>query len=535
MRHLRPFALALLATLAGCVEPDPADDLATTEQELDISWDGSFNVVNTASATVNYKEIYAGQLVAGATIRLSTSRFGGSTWGPDHFPYLRLGSYDTGGFRDVMRAEGRYPRQLATDNNAELVYTAPRTQHVYLRIGCKWNWGCGGVVGRNVDFDSNGQLRNVELAFDDIGRRGTGYRSGFWWNGLMENRNDWWSNCPWDASCHNQGMTRLRTGVDGKGPANWLMFTRNEAANLYFVQLGSLNGSTGMFAQNANPPPGNNLIVARKDTMYDAQAGTGSYEHAGGIQAIGHYVMVGVENNGGSSGSYLRLWDVANPTMAAYRGGEWRSDVQAAAIGMTKIGTRATPSIDGTIPVDRWMMAIAGAGSRSVVFQTKLATTGTSLGDGMTGWSPPTTWTVKNCTTYSLGGAPYEVCEADAARPGLSKAFRSYQGLNLLTEVSVNGQPGRVFLLGTVKEGNTDLAELFEVSSWDFGTRPSTCPSTQTYCLEKVRSLTLSCDGGCNFDGAAGAFLDADRDRLVLYGQEHDKSTTASWQTFKEF
>jgi hypothetical protein len=29
--------------------------------------------------------------------------------------------------------------------------------------------------------------------------------------------------------------------------------------------------------------------------------------------------------------------------------------------------------------------------------------------------------------------------------------------------------------------------------------------------------------------------VDADRDRLVIYGQEKDKSTTASWQTFKEF
>lgn len=524
MKHL---SLLLIAALAGCVEPDPADDLATIEQDLDISWDGSFNVVNTASATVNYKEIYAGQLVAGATIRLSTSRFGGSTWGPDHFPYLRLGSYDTGAFRDVMRAEGRYPRQLSTDNNVELVYTAPRTQHVYLRIGCKWNWGCGGTVGRNVDFDSNGELQNVELAFDAMVQRGSGFRSGFWWNGLMQN--DSWST-------HNQGLTRLRTGTDGKGAANWLMFTRNEAANLYFVQLGSVTSTTDLFGQNANPPLGSNLIVHRKDTMYDAAAGTYPYEHAGGIQAMGHYVMVGVEKNDDGEGSYLRMWDVANPQAPSYRGGMRRYDVAAAAIGMTKIATRATPSIDGTVPVDRWMMAIAGGGTESIVFETRPATTGTSLGDYAALWSSSVTWRVKNCrlTTVNLG--QYRICDADDAAPGVDKLFHSYQGINLITETSRNGQPGRLFLLGTTKiYGYKDVADLFEVSSHDFGTRPAGCPSTQAFCLKKVRTATLRCDGGCNFIGAGGAYVDADRGRLVLYGQEYDKSTTASWQTFKEF
>lgn len=534
---MRPTAILILLALQplACGGEEPPEAVEAADSALS-AFDGSFATAWTDDARVNYQERPVGGIAAGATVRLSTQYFGGWTARTDQFPYLRLGYYDQfGQWREVARASGRYPKVAATDNHANLIYTAPRSQRLHVRIGCMYNGDCSGAVGRSVDFDSNGELTNVPWSYDRMVARASS-RTGFWWNGLMQDLNDLGTTCGWDWDCHNQGMTRLRTGGDGSGPSNWLMFTRNEAANLYFVQIGSAADGPGPWAQNAAPPPPSNLIRHRKDTQWDQNAGTGSYEHAGGIQASGRYVLVGVEDNNGGAGTYLRLWDVADPMLPSYRGGQFRSDLNAAAIAMAKIGGWSTAPIEGLVPADRWLLAIAGKGSETLHFSTKMASVTSWLGQFPTGWSGSIRWSVKNCRTTFQNGGSYRVCEADDAAPGVDKLFHAYQHISLIAERSAGGRPGRVFLLGTTRVYNRDdVADLFEVSSYDFGERPAGCPANQFYCLKKVRGGALACNGGCNFLGAAGTFIDADGERLMVYGQEHDKSESGDWQTFKEF
>jgi hypothetical protein len=119
--------------------------------------------------------------------------------------------------------------------------------------------------------------------------------------------------------------------------------------------------------------------------------------------------------------------------------------------------------------------------------------------------------------------------------------FRTYyQNINLLTACGDNGEEkGQLYLLGTTAgdRSGTDRVDLFElIISPGSDTRyPGTTHTVQLVRrATKVMHCTAAGSGRqCNFDAAAGAYVDPDG-RLLLYATEHDNDGPWPWDEFPQ-
>ncbi len=243
----------------------------------------------------NTKVVDLGWFSPGTTIRVGTcDALDGAAWPPDK-TFFRL--------LDADRTTLTVSWYQCADHGAIIDYTVPWStqglvQKLSLAIGCTGLDACLGLVKLSIDFDSNGVLQDPVAAFRQlISRPSTG--------GCFYSTNAGLSAVhPHDG--HFQGIARLRTpwfGIAGLA-GNSIAVSSNDPARLHFA---SLHSQPILYASRwgSGCDDGYDKIVgqltlsacATSPPLPDCTNGRRWETHAGGIQAIGHYTVVGLENN----------------------------------------------------------------------------------------------------------------------------------------------------------------------------------------------------------------------------------------------
>ncbi len=341
-------------------------------------------------------------------------------------------------------------------------------------------------------LDSNGTLWSVPSAFAAVPTSGVrmGVRPGAFSMTALSN-----------STNHFQGVARLAQGA-------YLALTGSKASDLFLIDLASRSDSaTGRWGTNrpgGAAPPAGDAAVARLDV--GAAAGYPSYDHAGGLQAIGGYVAIGLEPLGATSSSpssAVALVQVTNPSAPQLvstidRGGEGT----AGAVGITRL-------LDGT-----WLMAVGEYDSAKIDFY-----------QGVGGSLATAGWTLVDRWQRSVSGS---FCSG----PGQDSNWGAYQNLNLFTQ-----SDGKVYLVGMHRDsGGDDYADLYELSFLP-EVLPCSLGSTQSgwdVRATKLANKHVTCTDYCDFDGGAGMYLDSAAQGLVLYGVERLFSSSRSYLRLNE-
>jgi hypothetical protein len=250
------------------------------------------------------------------------------------------------------------------------------------------------------------------------------------------------------GSHHFQGIQRL-----GKGP--WVI-TGSAAADVF--------------------------VIDRRGRVVRDQADP-SFSHAGGIQALGSYVGVGVETGGRTDGeSRVVFYDLSRPM----------SPRRLAATISRPAGELPEPCAESRGPTagavalarrpDGSLLMIVGRWDSDVL---DLYRSGESSIEGAR-FRQVASWC--SSRVVDVQGQP--------AR------FGRYQALNLFVQCD-----GGVFLIGFETHEGRDLAALFRLT-----TQPEVG-------LTKLSEREFRCPGGCHF--AAGAGASVEDGRLVFYSVEH--------------
>jgi hypothetical protein len=184
--------------------------------------------------------------------------------------------------------------------------------------------------------------------------------------------------------------------------------------------------------------------------------------HAGGCQAVDHYLVAGIEDNDTNRVSEVQFWDFKRfPTriipMTIPRSGP-KYVSTAGAVGLTSIN-------NGTV------LAVATFNADTVDFYSSDA-------DPFKG-SPFTyqfTWVKEGATKTDW----------------IDQNFGAYQNINLITQAG-----GKLFMVGFDHSGNEDFMDLFNV---DLEADPSSA-------LTKVAKKHMFCTNGCSFTYGAGIYI----------------------------
>ena len=231
-------------------------------------------------------------------------------------------------------------------------------------------------------------------------------------------------------------------------------------------------------------PPPNDVVVS----VIPSDAG---FDHSGGLQAVGNYLAVGLEEG---SRSRVNFWDVSVPTSPR------RLGTLEHATGVTGAGTTSLAKLRG----GRYLLIVGGTDANTLDFYTSRP--GTTPGNPAFDFEA--TWRESQLRTRI---------------PGDSE-FGNYQNLALVSDTS-----GQLFLIGTHRDSvsGEDFADLFLVEN---------DPSASVR-ITKVAKRHLFCGvpftgQQCNFDAAGGIYVTPTQ-RLLVYGTVHDSDSTGV--DFEEF
>ncbi len=224
--------------------------------------------------------------------------------------------------------------------------------------------------------------------------------------------------------------------------------------------------------------------------------GNSPLRHTGGCQAVGNYLVAGLEDNQTNQVSEVQFWDFNRfPTkitpMTLSRSGPPKVST-AGAVGMSSLGNGA-------------VLAVGTFDSATIDFYR-------SDGDPFNG-SPLTlrfTW---------------ESTLADRSS-WLDQKYGSYQNLNLITEAG-----GQLYMVGFAQYGNDDYMDLFTVNADVLGD-----PNTA---LTKVAAQHMYCTDGCSFVYGGGVFIPS-KDGFEVYAVnghsgDYDTGTTIYANIFTPF
>jgi hypothetical protein len=287
-------------------------------------------------------------------------------------------------------------------------------------------------------------------------------------------------------SKHWQGVQRL-TADQGR----YLAVSRS-GRNVSFVvvALPSRNSSrerlrsnrVGSRSARRSPPASDRVVkVVRSDSGFD---------HSGGIQSVGQFLAVGLEEG---SRSRVVFWDLADPRNPR------RTGTLPHATGVKGAGTVSIARLrDG-----RYLLIVGGANANTLDFYLSRA------GGALTSprFAHVATWRERQL----VGG---------------DSEFGNYQNLGL-----VAGAGGTLYLIGTHRNraggrGN-DFADLFRLERTPRSPR-----------IRKIASRHLYCGfpGGdqCNLDAAGGVYV-SPSGGLLLYGTEHDNDGPGGTVKAEEF
>ena len=272
---------------------------------------------------------------------------------------------------------------------------------------------------------------------------------------------------------HWQGVQRL-TPQQGR----YLAVSRS-GRNVSFVvvAMSSRDGSGERFRSNRiaassaqrRPPAGDRVVrVVRSDPGFD---------HSGGIQSVGQFLAVGLEEG---SRSRVAFWDLADPRNPR------RVGTLAHATGVKGAGTVSIARLLG----GRYLLIVGGENANTLDFY--LSRAGTGLSNPR--FDHVATWKERQL----VGG---------------DSEFGNYQNLGLVADAG-----GTLYLIGTHRNAaggrGKDFADLFRLERTPRSPR-----------IRKLASRHLYCGfpGGaqCNLDAAGGLYV-TPSGGLLLYGTEHD-------------
>jgi hypothetical protein len=338
-----------------------------------------------------------------------------------------------------------------------------------------------------------------------------------------------------DTVCddHWQSIQRLAVG-DGRAVAV-SSSDQDEGGHVALVRMGSRRADRLRFRGNRmsyfnadwNVAPQYPDRIALDLGVCD---GCQNLDHPGGLQAMGRYLFVPIENVGSSSGNPffkagVSIYDLcygddawacdptANPTEVAYydklQGASW---------------VAASRLADA-----RWLMIVGNNGARRMDFHVSQ---GTSLEVASPFGQPDAPQQTLEC--HYVGS--YKVCN----NAGLydfppSSSFDStwgYQNVQLITECGT----GQLYLVASHYTGTTFLGGEDWVDLWKLGL--SQDGTSYAVTLEKVANQHLYCGtpGGkqCELDAAGGPYIDP-RGRMLFYAAEHDNDGPGGSVKMMEF
>lgn len=352
------------------------------------------------------------------------------------------------------------------------------------------------TLGEASQAQTNGTLTSVEWAFSQTPTSGVrlGVRPGGFALSPLQS-----------STRHFQGVARLASGP-------YLAMSGSNASELFVAELASRSpSSTGRWGANrsgSGSPPTIDRVIAALDVAGDS--GFPTYDHAGGLQAFGNYVVVGLEPLGATRStlsSAVAFVDVSSPAAPfVARALDRAGQGTAGAVGITLMN-------DG-----RWLMAVGEYDSEKIDFYVSsvgnLATATWWLIDP---WHRDTQGTLCAVTGQRIDGDHYG----------------AYQNLHLFTQ-----QDGRIYLVGSHRDSDgDDFADLYEVSFSEsvLPCNSSPPPGGSRVRLTKLAKKHLICTDTCNFDAGGGMYLDQSAQALIFYGTEMNYSSSRGYLRLNEF
>lgn len=236
---------------------------------------------------------------------------------------------------------------------------------------------------------------------------------------------------------------------------------------------------------------GKNGVVERVTSLR-----TAPLNHAGGFQADGELLAIGVEDDSDRNRSEVQIWKYAPggaPSLI-------RTIVRAGAEFVSTAGAV------GLAPRAAGMILAVGSWDCNTVDVYTAATN--PLVDPAAAFSLWRTWR-----------------KADADKEGwCDNNFGSYQAINLLTQ-----SDGEIFMVGFSRSDGEDWMDLYSLNM------SPAVPSTRM--LRKVDKKHMICRGGCSFDKAAGLQIISTR-RFEVYAAkgtsgDHATGTTITLNRFR--
>ncbi|WP_437980915.1 hypothetical protein [Sorangium sp. So ce117] len=275
---------------------------------------------------------------------------------------------------------------------------------------------------------------------------------------------------------HHQGIQRLARDY------NYLLVTTSVQGDarpgFEVVRLGSLSNNPWLLGRNASPsrlPSCSDAIV-----HYQSDDSGMPYDHSGGLQVNGEYVIVPFEKNDDQATAGFRIARLSNPLNPQWSPLVLRTrgqTVNAGAVSLTLLSS------------GRYLAFVFGHNSDDVEVFVSSEAAMPYFG------SSSSTWISQASVSTPFGGA-------------------EYQGLQLVTQCD-----GQLFVAGTHRNKwfDEDWVDLWRVD----------LSATFVPGFTEVASRHMSCSSAatgnkryCAFDAGAGIYVDPDGE-ILLYGVEH--------------
>ena len=279
-----------------------------------------------------------------------------------------------------------------------------------------------------------------------------------------------------DASRHWQGIQRL---MPGQG--RYVAVSRSgRGVSFVVVRMASRDAGGARFRSNRIGVRSSLVAPPIGDQVVSKRASDGGFNHSGGMQAVGRYLAVGLEEG---DRSRVVFWDLSRPEHPRRVGRlEHRT-------GVTGVGTVSMARLRR----GRFLLIVGGTDANILDFYVSRA-----AGLDQPRFKLATRWRESQLRTTLPDG---------------DREFGDYQNLSLVADTS-----GRLYLVGTHRSGElpvgADFADLFLLEN-----------SGNTVAITKVGKRHLYCGvpfagQQCNFDAAGGVYVTPSR-MLLLYGTEH--------------
>ncbi|MCH8010955.1 MAG: hypothetical protein IIA61_03245 [Candidatus Marinimicrobia bacterium] len=302
--------------------------------------------------------------------------------------------------------------------------------------------------------DANPQLDDPLRAFENIPREGR----------VIKFR---WGNTEFPDGGHFQG---IQSFYDSSLKKQICFISRSSDSKAYFITVAF------------NPGP-QSFGEIRHFQYLPSDGNQPPLRHPGGIQLIGKYLVVGVEDNQNKRRSQVQFWDVSDPFAPKQR------------TPLTVIRESATPKdkTAGTVGIVKrandHLLVVANWDSKALDFY---ASNGLPLGDDACRFTFTVRWTSD---------------EANKGPWAPNENWGNYQGINLVCDRNFN-----IFLLGFKTNSiGKDFIDLFSV---DLAKDPPNI-------IYKLSTKHMILKGGVHFRNSGGIFIKSSTE-LSCYATERD-------------